>query len=111
MGDAELDLRRKRAAANESLFREVNERIEDLSANAAFTQFVCECVDEACDRRVAMTIEEYEHVRAAPNRFFVLPGHDEADVDRVIEATDRYVVVEKIGAGGEVAEELDPRRR
>jgi hypothetical protein len=111
VADAELDLRQQRAAENESLFREVNERIEDMSANAAFTQFVCECVVEACDQRVAMTVEEYEHVRAAPNRFFVLPGHDEPDVDAVIEATERYLVIEKIGAGGPVAEALDPRSR
>ena len=34
--DAELDQRRERAARNESLFREVNERIEDLAGNAPF---------------------------------------------------------------------------
>ena len=96
---------------NESLFREVNEHIEDLSENAAFTQFVCECLDQTCDQRVSMTIEEYEYIRAESNRFFVLPGHDASEIDEVLEATDRYLVIRKIGAGGHVAEHLDPRTR
>lgn len=108
---SELDLRRERAAANESLFREVNERIEDLPTTASFTQFVCECHDDKCDVRVSMTVEEYEHIRAEGNRFFVLPGHQAAGVDDVVESTDRYLVVRKIGAGEHVAERLDPRGR
>ena len=112
MGDAsELDLRRERAARNENLFREVNERIEDLASTASFTQFICECYDETCDDRVSMTVQEYEHVRAEGNRFFVVPGHNGTDVDEVVEATDRYLIVRKIGTGAEVAERLDPRRR
>jgi hypothetical protein len=112
VGDAsELDLRRERAARNENLFREVNERIEDLASTASFTQFICECYDETCDDRVSMTVQEYEHVRAEGNRFFVVPGHNGTDVDEVVEATDRYLIVRKIGTGAEVAERLDPRRR
>jgi hypothetical protein len=110
-GASDLDLRRERAARNENLFREVNERIEDLASTASFTQFICECYDETCDERVSMTVEEYEHVRAEGNRFFVVPGHDGEDVDEAVEATDRYLIVRKIGTGAEVAERLDPRRR
>ena len=96
---------------NESLFREVNERIEDISVNAAFTQFICECRDQTCDERVSMTIQEYEHVRAEPNRFVVLPGHNASDVDEVVEETDRYLVIRKTGSGEQVAEHMDPRSR
>jgi 3,4-dihydroxy-2-butanone 4-phosphate synthase len=106
-----LDLRQQRAAQNENLFREVNERIEDLATSAAFTQFVCECLDKTCDRRVSMTVEEYEHVRADGNQFFVLPGHNAEHIDEIIEANDRYLTVRKLGAGAEVAERLDPRSR
>jgi hypothetical protein len=110
VGGSELDLRRERAAKNENLFREVNERIEDLAASASYTQFICECFDETCDRRVSMTVQEYEHIRSEGNRFFVLPGHNIDDVDEVVEANDRYLIVRKIGAGAEVAERLNPRR-
>jgi hypothetical protein len=107
----ELDLQRERAARNQSLFREVNERIEELSRSATMPSFICECCDEGCDEMMALTLEEYEHVRSDANRFAVLPGHEVPAVEEVVEATDRYVVVAKLGAGGPVAVRLDPRRR
>jgi hypothetical protein len=93
------------------LFREVNERIEDLSSNAFFTAFICECMKEECDEQVSLTVEEYEHVRSGGNRFFVLPGHEITDVEQMVEANERFVVVAKLGAGAQVAEQLDPRNR
>jgi hypothetical protein len=109
---SELDMQRQRAAKNESLIREVNEQIEDLASNSAFSMFICECMNELCDERVPMTLEEYEDVRRGGNRFVVLPGHNVAEVEEVIDVIDgRYVVVAKLGAGAKVAEELDPRSR
>jgi hypothetical protein len=107
----ELDVQRERAAMNQSLFREVNERIEDLSRSAASPSFICECADESCDASMALTLEEYERVRSDANRFAVLPGHQLAAVEEVVEGTDRYVVVAKLGVGGQVAARLDPRSR
>jgi hypothetical protein len=106
-----LELRRRRAAQNQSLFREVNERIEDLSSSASFAGFVCECLNTDCDEQVPLTIEEYEHVRSGSNRFIVLPGHYVTDVEQVVESSDRYLVVSKLGTGAAVAAELDPRTR
>jgi hypothetical protein len=106
---SELDLRRERAARNQNLFREVNERIEDASATASFVSFVCECADVKCGERVSLTLEEYEHVRSHPNRFVVVPGHNIVDVELIDVASDRYFVVSKLGRGAQVARELDPR--
>jgi hypothetical protein len=111
INSSELERRRERAGRNQSLFREVNERIEDLSLSAAFTSFVCECDDDACDETLPLTLEEYEDVRSDSNRFFVAPGHQVPEVEDVVAATDRYLVVAKLGAGREVAVESDPRRR
>jgi hypothetical protein len=108
---SELDLRRERAAKNQSLFREVNERIEDASSTASFVSFVCECSDVTCDATVPLALEEYEHVRAHPNRFIVLPGHNVVDVEIVDVASDRYFVVSKLGLGAQTARELNPRSR
>jgi hypothetical protein len=107
----ELDVRRERAARNQSLFREVNERIEELSLAAAFPTFICECCDESCDGTMMLTLEEYERIRSNANSFAVLPGHEVPAVENVMEATDRYVVVAKVGAGRQVAARLDPRNR
>jgi hypothetical protein len=109
---SELELRRQRAATNQSLFREVNERIEDLSDDALFSSFVCECLDESCAERVAVTLQEYEWIRSDSNSFFVVPGHQVAAVEEVLLAEEgRYLVVSKLGAGRAVANDLDPRGR
>jgi hypothetical protein len=111
--DDERAERQVRAARNQSLFRAVNERLEGLADTFQFiaehTTFTCECADETCVEPMLMTIDEYESLRAHPNRFAVLPGHVYADVEDVLSSNDRFVVVTKIGAGAEVAEEADPR--
>jgi hypothetical protein len=60
---------------------------------------------------VSLTIEEYEHIRSDSNSFVVVPGHEVAAIENVIEATDRFLVVAKLGAGKVLAEGLDPRKR
>jgi hypothetical protein len=107
----DLDVQRQRAARNQSLFREVNERIEDLASPATFAGFICECTNESCDEQVSLTLEEYEHIRSDSNRFLVLPGHDVPGLEEVVESTDRFVMVAKLGRGAAVAEHLDPRKR
>jgi hypothetical protein len=44
-----------------------------------------------------LTIAEYSGVRAHPDHFFTVPGHEQADsaVARVISREEGYVVVEK----------------
>jgi hypothetical protein len=71
---------------------------------------VCECGREACDRIIAITLTEYDRVRANPLQFVVAPGHVVEDVDRVVDRAERYVVVAKReGTPAEVAEEEDPQ--
>src|SRR5438445_727816 len=59
----------------------------------------------------ASRAEGFEHVRSRSNSFFVLPGHQVLDVEQVIEANERFLIVAKIGAGERLAEALDPRTR
>jgi hypothetical protein len=108
---SDLDVQRRRAAHNQSLFREVNERIEELAGPSASGRFVCECVDESCTEPLVLRVDEYEQARSDPNNFLVLPGHERPEVERTISANDRYLVVANRGAGARVAEHLDPRKR
>jgi hypothetical protein len=105
--------RQERVARNESLFRDVNERVERLVRGFGATQtaFLCECADRECIEEVFLTLEEYAAVRtASAQRFVVRPGHVARDVEAVVQSVERrYEVVEKHGRGGEVALELDPR--
>ncbi len=108
----DLNDRQARAGRNQSLFREINDRMRDLNEGFSVVtpdsgEWVCECADESCIELIRMSLSEYEAVRANPNRFFVKPDDEHLlpDVEQVVERTDRYWVVEKFGAGAEVAEQ------
>ena len=109
MPDDQQDIRRVRAAHNESVFRAVNERIEELAGDYPVTQFICECFRTDCTDPVALSIPTYERIRSHASHFFVLPTHVSPDVEQVIERHDEYVIVEKTGIAQDVAEALDPR--
>jgi hypothetical protein len=100
--------REARAARNQSLFRAVNERLEDLnhafeSVSDTFT-IACECADTTCVEMVQIKSEEYEAVRAEPRHFVVCPDHVYPDVEVVVREVEGFVVVEKMGLAGEIAE-------
>jgi hypothetical protein len=98
----------------QSLFREVNERIEDLAEKFELrdeVQILCECGSTDCNERIVLTENEYETLRRIPTHFAVLPGHDIPTVERVVEQNERFVVVEKFGESAKAAVRLDPRRR
>ena len=98
----------QRAARNEALFREVNENIARLEERYGSTitesVFICECADEGCTDQLAVDHATYRRVREQPRLFFVLPGHQDPELERVVETHDDYLVVEKTGEAGEVAE-------
>jgi hypothetical protein len=106
------DEREVRAARNESLFRSLNERLEQVRQGTSPeepTEYFCECAQRNCAAMVALSPREYEHVRSAGDRFLVIPEHMVPDVEQVIEKHSGYWVVEKLGVGSYVADALDPR--
>jgi hypothetical protein len=100
-------------ARNEALFRQVNERIEEINdklGDDGLSDFLCECGDDDCTAPVSLTIGEYEQVRSDPRHFAIANGHEIVDVERVIQKNERYSVVEKFaGEAGRIAVETDPR--
>jgi len=106
------DVSNERIGSNESLFREANEGIERglwPGEEDERVPFRCECARLECAEAVRLTPAEYEHVRADPRRFVVVPGHEILRAEVVVERRGGYLVVEKVGEAAEVAEELDPR--
>jgi hypothetical protein len=109
--------REERLAQNEALFREVNERIAEVATHfievettGEVVEFTCECGHLECAERLAMTVAEYETIRAESTRFAVLPGHELPEVESVVERHPTYLVVEKREKDAqEVARETDPR--
>ena len=111
-----MNFEQERRARNEALFREVNERVEEVSSRlsplegeSALTGFICECSREDCTDLVETTTGQYEAVRSDPRRFLILPGHEDLQVDRVVERHPGFLVVEKFGEASEIAIERDPR--
>jgi hypothetical protein len=98
----------QRAARNEALFREVNENIAGLEERHGATTtnpvFLCECADAGCTDRLGVGLETYQRVRQEPRFFFVLPGHENPEIERVVEMHADYLVVEKTGEAGKIAE-------
>jgi hypothetical protein len=93
-----MDSSLERRAKNESLFRDVNERIEALEQEFGSTdksEFVCECDRIDCSDRFEMTLPEYEELRSDPTTFAVLPGHEWPEVEDVVAERTGYVVVRK----------------
>ncbi len=104
----------KRVGRNESIFREVNEQIEslnrDLGAEDRTMTAVCECANGDCTDRLEISVSAYERVRADPRRFIVIPGHELAEFESVVESADGYDIVQKReGAAADLAREMDPR--
>jgi hypothetical protein len=98
----------ERAARNQSLFRAVNEKLNDvnemLSSVSDTFVIACECADTNCVETIELQPEDYRDVRTNGRRFLVRAGHVYPDVERVVKETDAYVVVEKIATAGQVAE-------
>ena len=85
-------------ARTESAFREVNEAIAKTASRfeAEEAEFICECADPECAHRVSADLEDYEDVRAEATHFLLAPGHHEPEVERVVERTGEFEVVEKV---------------
>lgn len=116
MGDQTDEERAVRGARSQCLFRDVNERVKDI--NQAFStvivlgDWMCECANDECTRRISLTPDEYETIRADARRFAVAPSDDHVfhDIEDVVQRSERYWVVEKCGTAGELAATVDPRR-
>jgi hypothetical protein len=90
--------RSERIGMNEALFREVNERIEQLQGDAAGANtfnIVCECGALDCTERFLITSDQYRVLRQDVHRFAVVPGHERSELERAVERRGAYTVVEK----------------
>jgi hypothetical protein len=102
----------QRTARNEAIFREINEGIRRgrwPGEEDSITSFRCECASLGCSDMLALTFHDYEQIRSHPRRFLVAPGHERLDVEVVVARQPNYLVVQKTGEAGVVAEAADPR--
>jgi hypothetical protein len=109
-----MDERQRRIGLNEAVFREANERIEEV--NRTFEPLtgelvlVCECGSAECVEKISVTAPAYEELRSDPTHFAIVPGHEIPDVESIVEHHEGYDVVKKDeGVPQRIAEATDPR--
>jgi hypothetical protein len=103
--------RHARLARNETIFREVNERIEELAQRGELDllDILCECGNPDCKEPLRVSVVEYERVRQQPTDFFVAPGHVIPAIEKVVDEKQSFDVVRKLAEEGEPAQKTDPR--
>jgi len=109
-----MDDRQERIGRNEVLFREINERLEQLQERFEVLSergdFVCECGKLGCTDQISMSLEEYQALRADPTHFAIKPGHEIPDVEDVVAHHRGYDIVRKHGGDpAQLARAEDPR--
>ena len=97
--------REERVARNEELFQIVNRQIEKLEKVLGPREtfaMVCECGKKHCLEGFEVEPAVYQRARANPLLFFVVPGHEDSQIEEVVERTPQYLVVQKVGRAAEV---------
>jgi hypothetical protein len=110
-----VEERERRIGMNEALFRQVNERLQELAEGFAHTpeklDLICECGNASCASRIEMDPEEYQKVRSDSTTVAIVEGHAIPDVEEIVERRAGYDVVRKTGSeAARAAKKTDPRR-
>jgi hypothetical protein len=103
----------ERAARNEEVFRGVNERIEEGARQHAVTAplpFHWECRRSSCFETIDIPPGRYATVVRERYRFVVIPGHEEPQVERIVETDAGFLMVEKIGEARSQIDRDHPQR-
>jgi hypothetical protein len=93
--------REQRAIRNEELFREVNLNIAQMEEESRRTDWgdplplICECAQTGCSAPIEVDALTFARVRENPLWFLVTPGHEQLDIETVIEQCEGYLIVEK----------------
>lgn len=110
-----MDGRELRLAQNETIFREINERVLDVAeqhgADTHVYSFFCECSNADCTLQVSLAIADYERVRKDGAQFVVARGHELPEIETIVERHESWSAVVKTGDAAEYARGLDPRER
>jgi len=101
--------REARAAQNELVFRTVNEQIVKMTdrfrAQLSEIDIVCECADTTCVGSIRINATTFAGIDRDTGKFLVLPGHEDEQVEQVLEKHEGYYVVLKpiVAEGGSVS--------
>ena len=104
--------REERLGANEAIFRAANERMEDWEEQHWKSEtevYYCECADPKCREKVHLRHADYEKARRDSSYFLIVQGHEDPEIETVIEEQKGWAIVEKEPELKEEERRLDPR--
>ena len=105
---------KRRLAENEVYFRKVNEQVEaqlasikDLATEegkqhhiyddaSTLFHFYCECSDENCRKRIAISLNDYNTHHKQNDQFIIIPGHEVPIIEKVVHKRIDFWTVRKI---------------
>lgn len=109
--DKVLSTSERRMAENQLFFRKQNENVvnrikshqktareegvEDVDIEDSDLQFICECSDNDCTKRIKMKAKEWSTLHSKDDLFIVYPGHVVDSLERVVDKKKGYDVVKK----------------
>lgn len=94
---------KQRRANNELIFKNINLKTSKL-VDAVFNEhdkidvpieFYCECSNTDCIEKVSLTLADFEKIRRNPSYFLIKPGHNQPDIEELVDGKPNYAVVEK----------------
>jgi len=109
---------------NEVIFRNANQKVQtelkQLQTMAApeghgslyenddlELEFYCECANEKCLKRIALSSQEYSDIHQDKRRFIIIPNHEVLAVERVISTNQKYSIVQKHDVPPDTADHLE----
>ena len=100
MATASLETRRHETQRTQSIFREINDRVAELSRHweASPARFICECLRIDCGATIPLSLADYARVRSDPACFIVIAGHEDEEIECVGERRSGCVIVRKADA-------------
>jgi len=98
MEESEWQRREERVVKNEVAFREYNQRRADFELGATDDPIplVCECGNKDCFQTIEVSPPAWELAHGPEDQFVVAPDHIYPDLERVVERTDGYWIVQKL---------------
>lgn len=113
----------RRMAENQVVFRKMNEqamasinelsriadddkRMDDMRHDGQALQFYCECSDENCRKRIAITPDIYDNIHSLPDQFTILPSHNVPAIESTVAEYATFIVVKKFSVPSQSATKL-----
>jgi hypothetical protein len=96
-----------RRSENQRLFREVNERIAELSARLdapdGAQSFFCECARVGCREMLEAPLAVYAIVRDDADLYVVIPGHEDPAREQTVADHGAFLIVRTLSGEADIA--------